>query len=138
MFDTVDHSVLLRKLELYRITGFNLAWFKNYLSNRKQYIQIGNDYQSEPLDINCGVTQGSILGTLLFILYVKDFTNATKHLDPIMFADDTNSFYSNKNIKSLFEVVNKELQSITKWFNANKLSLNTNKMKYSFFHSQEI
>ena len=83
--------------------------------------------------ISCGVPQGSILGPLLFLIFVNDFSQATS-LDTIMFADDTNLFYSNKNIDSLFEVVNKELVNINMWFQANKLPLNANKTKYVFFH----
>ena len=86
------------------------------------------------LDIKCGVPQGSILGPLLFLLYVNDLKNASNILDPIMFADDTNLFYSDTNIKTLFETVNKELNKLSEWFACNKLSLNTAKTKYTFFH----
>ena len=85
--------------------------------------------------ITCGVPQRSILGPLLFLIFVNDLKKSTS-LDPIMFADDTNLFYSHKNIKSLFETVNKELANISTWFQANKLSLNANKTKYIFFHKQ--
>ena len=75
----------------------------------------------------CGVPQGSILGPLLFLIFVNDLNQATSILNPIMFADDTNLFYSNKNIDILFEIVNKELVNINNWFIANKLSLNASK-----------
>ena len=86
----------------------------SYLSNRKQYIStdMGNTKMES---ICCGVPQGSILGPLLFLIFVNDLSNATL-LDPIMFADDTNLFYSNKDIKSLYEFVNRELVNITHGF----------------------
>ena len=84
--------------------------------------------------IRCGVPQGSILGPLLFLLYVNNLYLASNILEPIMFADDTNLFYSHKNIKTLFNTVNLELKKLNEWFKANKLSLNADKTKYTFFH----
>ena len=84
--------------------------------------------------MKCSVPQGSILGPLLFLLYINDLQFASDLLDPIMFADDTNLFYSNKDINTAFLKVNDELQKINEWFISNKLSLNVKKTKYSFFH----
>ena len=78
--------------------------------------------------------QGSILGPLLFIIYVNDLCNVSKIFEPIIFADDTNLFFSHKSIKELFHIANLELNKVFKWFNANKLSLNKDKTKYTFFH----
>ena len=133
-FDTVDHKILLRKMEIYGIGGTTLKWFENYLTNRKQYIQISNIKKTDLKDVVCGVPQGSILGPLLFLIYVNDLQYASNLLDPIMFADDTNLFYAEENIKTLFDIVNIELQKISQWFISNKLSLNVTKTKYSFFH----
>ena len=111
-FDTVDHSILLRKLELYGITDRNYAWIKSYLSNRLQYIQIDENSRTEFCVVKCGVPQGSILGPLLFLLYVNDLKNASSVLDPIMFADDTNLFHTHSNMQKLFSTMNDELASI--------------------------
>ena len=84
--------------------------------------------------ISCGVPQGSILGPLLYLLYVNDLKNASNILDTMMFADDTNLIFTHKDITYLFEIVNQELENINQWFVSNKLSLNIEKTKYSFFH----
>ena len=133
-FDTVDHDILLAKLSYFGINNKYRNWFKSYLSNRQQYISYNNK-NSSIKNIICGVPQGSILGPLLFLLYVNDLQNASQIFKPIMFADDTNLFYSHNNIKQLFQIVNQELKQIQTWFNTNKLSLNLTKTKYIFFHS---
>ena len=110
-FHTVDHSIPLRKLEFYGITGRNCAWIKGYLSNRLQYIQVDENCRIEYCVVKCGVPQGSILGPLLFLLYANDLKNASFVLDPIMFADDTKLFYTHLNIQKLFSMMNEELAS---------------------------
>ena len=133
-FDTAIHSIILKKLEIHGIHGKNLEWFKRYLRNREQYIQTDGKYKTDFLSVTCGVPQGSMLGPLLFLLYVNDLPNTSKILDPMMFTDDTNLFFSNCDIPVLFATVNSELSKINQWFLANKLSLNVTKAKYSFFY----
>ena len=133
-FDTIDHAILLKKLENYGIKNTSLAWLRSFLINRKQYIQITNDSKSDLRNTTCGLPQGSILGPLLFLVYVNDLPFSSKILNPITFADDTNLFYEHKNIIKLFATVNEELMNINDWFMTNKVSLNVGKMKYSLFH----
>ena len=92
-FDTVDHSILLKKLEVYGILDRNHGWVKIYLSNRKQFVQINAKEKINLEKISCGVPQGSILRALLFFLYMNDLKNSSDILDPIMFADNTKLFF---------------------------------------------
>ena len=136
-FDVLDHNILLSKLEHYGIRGICLEWFKSYLSNRKQCVVI-KDNSSTLKDISHGVPQGSILGPLLFILYVNDIVHCSSTLAFILFADDTNLFYSNPDINVLFQIVNLELSKLDQWFKANKLSLNVKKSSYMLFGSKHV
>ncbi len=134
-FDTLDHRILLDKLNLYGVRGLANAWFTSYLSNRQQFVQIGNEH-SKMLPINCGVPQGSILGPLLFILYINDLVHVSKLAKIIMFADDTNLFFSGEDIDKLNYDVNKELIALSLWFKLNKLSLNIKKTNFMLFRSK--
>ena len=128
-FDTIDHNILLYKLEYYGFRGNVLKWFTDYLYNRKQYV-LYNSYKSDHKNILCGVPQGSILGPLLFILYVNDITNTSNVLEFVLFADDTTITYSHSDVISKFDMINKELQEVTNWFKANKLSVNASKTNH--------
>ena len=105
-FDIVNHAVFLEKLEICGSTGATLAWFRSYLTNRKQYIFINNDTNTSEQKVTCGVPQGSILGPLLLLIYVNDLPSASNLLNTMMFADDTNLFFEHKDIRVLFSTVN--------------------------------
>ena len=102
---------MIAKLENYGINEIYLLWFKSYLENRKQFIQYDISRTSYKTII-CGVPQGSILGPLLFLIYKNDLDEVSNILDTIMFADDTNLYYSHQNINDLFFIVNSELEYI--------------------------
>ena len=135
-FDTVNHSILLDKLNRYGIRGSAINLLRSYLTNRQQYVMYDN-VRSSLTDIRCGVPQGSILGPTLFLLYINDMKNISKLLKFIIFADDTNLFYSSNNIKELQETVNNELKHLVKWFKVNKLSLNVTKTNYMLFTNKK-
>ena len=110
-FDTVNHSILLKKLEHYGIRGVALDWFCSYLSNRKQYVSV-NGHISETLQIRCGVPQGSVLGPLLFLIYINDLPSVSKCLTFYLFADDTNIYFEASDLFTLQKVVNRELRHV--------------------------
>ena len=103
-FDTVDHSILIEKLYHYGIRGTANKWSCSYLMNRYQYVTI-NGTNSDFMNVLCGVPQGSILGPILLILYINYMCNVSTLLKPILFADDTNLFYSGKDIDELCSLV---------------------------------
>ena len=134
-FDTVDHKILLNKLNHYGIRGVVNNWFNSYLSNREQFVKIGES-NSSLCRIKCGVPQGSILGPILFLIYINDLNQISTIIKTIMFADDTNLFLSGKNISDIEKQFNKELIILTEWFNSNLLSLNIKKTSYIVFSNK--
>ena len=135
-FDTVDHSILLGKLHHYGIRGVIHDWFSSYLTDRTQVTQIGHN-NSDKVNTLCGVPQGSVLGPLLFLIYINDIYNSSDKLSFYLFADDTNLLYADKTLKSLEAVVNTELAKIYNWLTANKLSLNLKKSNFVIFHQYQ-
>ena len=136
-FDTIDHNIMLKKLEFYGIRGIALNWFESYLTGRKQFVQFNNE-KSILEDIICSVPQGSVLGPLLFIIYTNDIPNCIKSSCVIVFADDTTIYASGSNMTTLYNTMKIELESLTDWFCANKLSLNVSKTNYMVFGNHNI
>ena len=135
-FDTLDHAILIRKLEYYGLRGVAIQWFKNYLTNIKQYVYY-DSIESELLSIECGVPQGSILGPLLFFIYVNYISYSSNALQYILFADETNAFCSNSDLNTLLRTINTELPKLSKWFKSSKLSLNLKKTNFIYFQNRK-
>ena len=134
-FDTVEHDILLAKLEHYGIHGLANEWFRSYLSNRKQYVSI-NSHESSLASVLYGVPQGSVLGPLLFLIYINDVNQAIKFCKVHHFADDTNLLHFNKSFAKLNKLVNLDTKNLTVWLNANKISLNVDKTELVIFKHQ--
>ena len=131
-FDTVNHKILLAKLDHLGVSSFSNKWLTSYLSNRSQCVTV-NGVVSEYLPVSCGVPQGSILGPLLFSIYINDMHRAFTHSTVFHFADDTNLLYSNRNPKIIKKKMNQDLRSLFEWLCANRLSLNVAKTEFIIF-----
>ena len=132
-FDTVNHEILLEKLDHYGIRGVTKQWFKSYLTDRKQFVSI-NGFNSDVKTLRHGVPQGSVLGPLLFLLYINDLHLAIKHSKVYHFADDTNLLQINESFKQTQKYLNFDFKFLHKWLLANKISLNCDKTELIFFH----
>ena len=136
-FDTIHHGLLLKKMERYGIRGTANKWLMSYLTNRNQYVSI-NNIESEKRNITYGVPQGSVLGPKLFIMYINDKCEIIDNLNAILFADDTSLYCSGGNLEQLLVTVEKELKTLKKWFDINKLSLNVSKTKFIIFGNRKL
>ena len=143
-FDTLDHDILLHKLQYYGITGTALDWFRSYLTERYQYVDYNGASSSMKL-LTTGVPQGSILGPLLFIIYMNDIHTVSDNLNFILYADDTTftsplcsfTYGGYHDINRVSTLINSEITKISEWLSVNKLSLNANKTKFMIFHNYQ-
>ena len=133
-FDSVRHDILLEKLEHYGIRGIVLSWFKSYLSGRTQKVKVNDVWSQVFCNISIGVLQGSILGVLLFLIFVNDLLgNNVSNFYKVTFADDTTALIKHDSLDILQDLCNTELNSLSQWFTSNKLLLNAKKSKFIIF-----
>ncbi len=127
-FDLVDHNLLLHKLSMYRISNRSLKWFKSYLTDRQQFVKF-KQYVSDPLQVVTGVPPGSILGPLLFIIFMNDMALETEDTELDMYADDSTLTATGKTIETLDDKLNSDMESILGWYDDNSMAVNTDKTK---------
>jgi hypothetical protein len=131
-FDTVNHDILLQKLNHYGIRGIANSWVRSYCSNRTQFCTFG-DQISSTKNITCGVPQGSILGPLLFLFYINDLGNIFENVQSILFSDDSNLIAKGSSIQVLKQHINQDIPLLTSWLKTNRLSLNISKTHIMVF-----
>ena len=136
VFDTVDHEIPIRRLEHYGVRDAAKDWFCLYLANRKQFVSL-NNHNSTIQKILARVPQGSVLGTLLFLIYINNLHNRIKYSRTYHFEDDTNFVCSDKSLYTLANKVNHALKNLSQWLKANKLSLNVKKTELIIFRQKE-
>lgn len=134
-FDTVSHVILLEKINKIGITGTALDILKSYLSNRKQIVKIGN-HQSQPKPITYGIPQGSILGPLLFLIYINNIGEIGLKGDITLYADDTSLFYFERSIEKIIANAQTDLNLLNEWFQNNVLTINVSKTNYIIFKAK--
>ena len=136
-FDTLDHDILISKLEHIGIRGAVLGWIESYLSDRSQFVTV-NGCSSSPKPITTGVPQGSVLGPLLFLIYINDMSHCAENLDFVHFADDTTVFSVGSDVERLVNEASREFVRVDDWLAVNKLSLNLSKTNYMIVSHSNI
>ena len=132
-FDTLNFDILLTKLDHYGVNESAKRLIHSYLTDRSQYVEL-NGHKSVNLPISTGVPQGSVLGPLLFLIYINDLPLVSNVFNMLMYADDT-TLYCNIDQCVNEYIINEELHKLTEWLGANKLALNISKTKYMIFHT---
>ena len=136
-FDTVNHKILLKKLNKIGINQNLLKWFQNYLTDRSQWT-FANNIHSNVLPLTCGVPQGSVLGPTLFLIYVNDIKNALSRANHLLYADDTALYISNNNLDTIEVDMQLDLNNFVKWCNQNALTVNVKKTKYVLYGTSHM
>ena len=135
-FDTVDTNILLHKLSAIGFEEIELFWFRDYFTNRTQHVRF-NGAASSVSPINFGVPRGSVLGRLLFTLYINDLPSMVKHSKVVLYADDTAFFVSGKCVENIQMQLNDDLNTVSQWLNVNRLTLKATKTKTMLFGTQQ-
>ena len=136
-FDTINHEILLHKLMAYGIKGIAYQLFESYLENRRQAVKIGNSCSSVAR-VNLGVPQGSVLGPILYLLYVDEIPRISSNFSTCLFADDTSLLFRSSNFDEIFTLCNHELNRFYEWCCSNRLSINVSKTKFMIFSNRKV
>ena len=136
-FDSVSHKIILMKLEKLGIKGTALQWYTSYLSDCRQFVELGG-HRSGSIDIEVGVPQGSLLGVLLFQILINDLPRVLKFSSSILYADDTTIYVIGKSLKFMKLKIQRDLQNLSEWLCANQLKLNVKKTKAVLFNKEGL
>ena len=134
-FDSIDHHILLQKLESYGIRGIALSWFESFLRDRSHRVKISNSFSDSKI-LNVGIPQGSQIAPVLLLLYINDLSNLSNVASTILFADDTTICFSGPNLSTLTSLCNSELEKFLTWTRANRLTLNVAKTNCMFISNR--